>query len=486
MRALVNVLLIRACCFVKWVNHLSMFGRYKQVYALGIHGAGMSGLVRMLADYGLSIFGYDRVPSDTLQDQGYVISYLDNVDAIPKAVRNHLDKTLVVTTPAIAESHPLLCFFKQAGCRVYLRAEVLAWIANATCCLAVAGTHGKTTTSALIAHILYESGWPMMALVGGMMQNYHTNYLCTTALPAPYAVVEADEFNRSFLSLWPSCSIITSVDGDHLECYGDLASFYGGFRQFIDQTKDALWIHDGAVEKLGLSHLSGKTVVRYGLNKGQVYAGHIRWKDQGSVFDYISPDGVLPALSLPLLGHYNIENALAAVGVCLAWGIEEAKIRRGLACFSGVKRRLTWVYQDDYSVLIEDYAHHPIEVAALLGAIRQYYTESKLTVIFQPHLFSRTQRYYRDFAQVLSGVDQLLLLPIYPAREEPIPGISSALIIERALCARKQLVDAGHVWEHLFFYPKPTHHVVLVVGAGDIDQILPFVKKALVQRALER
>lgn len=462
-----------------------MFGQYKQVYALGIHGAGMSGLVRMLADYGLAIFGYDRVPSDALQGRGYVIGYLDDVDSIPSAVLHHLDKTLVITTPAIAEDHPLLCFFKQAGCRVYLRAEVLSWIANATCCLAVAGTHGKTTTSALIAHILYGSRWPMMALVGGIMQGYDTNYLCTTSLPAPYAVVEADEFNRSFLSLWPSCSIITAVDGDHLESYGDLASFYGGFRQFISQTKDAIWIHDGAAEKLGLSHIPGKEVVRYSLNGGQVYAGHIRWQDQGSLFDYISPEGTLPELALPLLGHYNIENALAAIGVCLAWGVEEEKIRKGLACFPGVKRRLTWVYQDDYSVLIEDYAHHPVEVAALLGAIRQRYAESKLTVIFQPHLFSRTQRYYQDFAQALSGVDQLLLLPIYPAREVAIPGVCSSLIVERASCARKQLVGCGNVLEYLFFFPKPLHHVILVVGAGDIDHILPSIREALVQRSFE-
>lgn len=457
---------------------------YTLVYAIGIGGSGMSALVRLLSAYGLPIFGYDQVESNmvlALRKEGCIIHCQVDDQTIPDKVHCNLKKTLVVTTPAIASNHPVRRFFEQSGCKVWLRAEVLAWIANQCHCLAVAGTHGKTTTTALMAHMLYQSHIPSMALVGGVVKRYQANYLCNTTWPAKHMIVEADEFNRSFLHLFPKESIVTSVDMDHLESYGSKALLKQGFRQFIAQTQKQVWMHYRVEERLALDQTAGQSLITYGIDQGHVQARRITFQKYKSKFDYVSPWQVISAIELPLPGSYNIENALAVITVGLAWGLSKETICQALAGFPGVERRFSTVFEHKHCLLIDDYAHHPVEVGAIIRTIKQLYKHSKLTVIFQPHLFSRTKQWYQAFAKQLSLADTVLLLPIYPAREAPIPGVCAALIFHALTCPEKYLVTMDNVYDYFAVKSKAAHQVVLVLGAGDIYVILPTLAKILKQ-----
>ncbi|XP_065223100.1 UDP-N-acetylmuramate--L-alanine ligase-like [Planococcus citri] len=477
------------------------------VYFMGIGGIGMSALARLCARQGCQVFGYDQSssgPVEQLKAEGISISCTDTLAAIPEAICQHPNQTLVIYTPAIPTDSTILNYFKKAGYRIQSRAEVLGSISKLFTTIAVAGTHGKTTTSAMIAHILYESNLPMIAFVGGMMKLYDTNLLYNNLNPfgnltsnghsntteysgdcaspkncskksllddVQFMVAEADEFNKSFLHLEPSFSIVTAADADHPETYATVALMEAGFIEFIQKNQKHLLIQHRAAEQLAVRKHYDKPFLTYGLDQGDIVAGNVEIAPDQSVFDYVGVDGTISNLVLPIAGLYNIENALAAITICRTLGIPEAQIRTSMASFPGIKRRFSFVCKHEQYLLIDDYAHHPVEISSLLSSVKKLYPNSGITAIFQPHLFSRTQAFYKAFAASLSLADQVFILPIYPAREAPIPGVTAQLILDAVSCKRKSLVTMDDLITALVACDKTqTHQVFLTIGAGDIGE----------------
>ena len=441
-----------------------------RVYLIGIGGIGMSGLARYFKKRGCDVFGYDKTQTaltSILIEEGIQISFTDELEEIP-AVFNLPDlHTLIIYTPAIPKDSTILNFFLNADFSLKKRSEVLGIISKGMFTIAVAGTHGKTTTSSIIAHILKDSGYDCTAFLGGIASNYNSNFLLgnTNTL-----VVEADEYDRSFLTLHPDIAVVTSMDADHLDIYGDKNQLTQSFQLFASQLKEG----GKLIYRKGLELENG---ICYAANEdAEVQALNIQIKDGDFWFDFKNGSIAIDDIQFGLPGLHNIENAVAAIEVSLILGISVEKIKPALANFKGVKRRFEYVVRNEKHVYIDDYAHHPEELRACIQAVKSLYPDKKLTVIFQPHLFSRTRDFADGFAEVLSSADQLILLDIYPARELPIEGVTSAMILEKIIGADKKICGKQEAID-LIRNEKP--ELLLTVGAGDIDTVIKSLKNIL-------
>lgn len=445
---------------------MNQLDNVKRFYFIGIGGIGMSALARYFFSKGYAVAGYDKTPSpltNQLQQEGIAIHFSDLGKNIPVPF-NEVAGTIVVYTPAIPKNMQELSFVQQKH-RVYKRSEVLGLITQASKGIGVAGTHGKTTTSTMLAHVMNQSQIKCSAFLGGISTNLHSNVLVDSS--ADYTIVEADEFDRSFLRLTPFASIITAMDPDHLDIYGTEAAFYESFQEYADK-------HAGKVVvfKHGLPlKNTGFKAITYGLDQFEatVSGSNLVAKDGWFLLDISGPFETMKAVELGLPGIHNAENALAVVAMCFSLGLSLTEIRAGLQSFKGVRRRFEYQVRTTNFVFIDDYAHHPTEIAALVSSVRMIYPNNKITGIFQPHLFSRTQDFFDGFVSELSQLDEVLLLPIYPAREEPIVGVSSDVLVA-AIGSKAQLVTIENV---LSWAETTTSSVVLTIGAGDIDRIVP-------------
>ena len=446
---------------------------FRQVYFLGIGGIGMSALARWFLRQGFRVGGYDKTPgpvTEALQSEGCEISFQEEVAALPAWVTENQASTLVVLTPAIPSSHAAWRFLAENGYSILKRSQVLGLISKSHFTIAVAGTHGKTTTSSMLAYLLTESGKACTAFLGGITGNYNSNFLLGPAgTEGNLMVVEADEFDRSFLTLFPSIAILTSTDADHLDIYGDDASIKSTYAEFVGQIKrDGTLILQESID-LPFETRSGVKTIRYGKNNGQFTAENIRSTGFGFEFEVKENLQSHGTFHLPMPGFHNVENALAAMLVCRQLGISWDKLREVLPGFRGVKRRFEKVYEDGRIVLIDDYAHHPSEIEAALSSLRALYPNRKLGVVFQPHLFTRTRDFALGFSQALNEADQLWLLDIYPARENPIPGITSRIILDRVDISEKKLVSKENLVAQV---TASDCEVIAVLGAGDIDRLV--------------
>ena len=443
----------------------------KQVYLVGIGGIGMSGLARYFHKRGCEVSGYDRTQTpltDSLQAEGINIVYTDAVEEIPAGFRDVSDSVLVIYTPAIPKDSMILNYFIGNNFNLKKRSEVLGIISKGMFTVAVAGTHGKTTTSTIVAYILKHTGFDCTAFLGGIASNYNTNVLFGNN---NVMVVEADEYDRSFLRLHPDIAIITSMDADHLDIYGDDSHVKESFRLFASQLKEG----GKLIYKKGLPLESGDFTYSAG-GEADVCAFNIQIKNGTFFFDFVSKEGEIKDIEFGLPGLHNVENATAAIQVALLLKIEPEKIKAALKDFRGVKRRFEYIVKNQKAVFIDDYAHHPEELRACISSVKSLYPDKKLTVIFQPHLYSRTRDFVDGFAEVLNMADDLILLDIYPARELPISGVTSKIIYDRMSLVSKQICgkeDALEIVRNL----KP--ELLLTAGAGDIDTMVLPLKNVL-------
>jgi len=443
------------------------------VYFIGIGGIGMSALARWFNINGKQVYGYDRTETPLtrkLTDEGIEIHYEDDPNQIPAALSGQLDKTLVIYTPAVPKDHRELNYLKETGVVIKKRAEVLGWITREYYTVAVAGTHGKTTTSSMIAHLLLIGARNPVALLGGIMQEYESNLILNSNRNTrSIAVVEADEYDRSFLHLHPDIAIVTSADADHLDIYGKRLHLIESIKEFISRIdhKGMLILKEDLQHDL--STAPGLKCETYGLDSGNCQAKKIRIEDGSFYFDYHGIGKVIRNIRLDMPGYHNVENAVAAITACLTIGLNQLEILGGLASYKGVKRRFEYLIRTPKLVYIDDYAHHPTEVHALLTSVKSLYPGKKITAIFQPHLFSRTRDFADGFAKSLDQADEVILLDIYPAREQPIEGVGSQMIMDRMEHAHVQLCKDNMLLSCLK-NSKP--EVLLTIGAGDIDRFV--------------
>ena len=449
----------------------------KAVYFVGAGGIGMSALVRYFLSQGLTVAGYDRTAcalTEELRAEGADIHYEDNPDLIPEACRDR-EETLVVYTPAIPADHRELTYFREGGFDLQKRAQVLGTLTRSMKGLCVAGTHGKTTTTSMCAHLLHESRVGCNAFLGGITKNYGTNYLLSRE--SPYVVIEADEFDRSFHHLRPFATVITATDADHLDIYGTEEAYLESFRHYTSliQPGGALIVHRGLKMQEALQ--PGVRRYDYARTEGDFHAENIRIGGGHIVFDFVSPLGNIADVELGVPVSINIDNGIAAMALAQVAGAEPGEIRRAMKSFAGVDRRFDFALNDERHVLLSDYAHHPEEIRQSILSIREVFTGRKVAAIFQPHLFTRTRDFYKEFAESLSLLDEVVLTEIYPARELPIPGVDSSLIfnelrpdMERHLVEKDQLLD--WVKDHDF-------DVLIVLGAGDVVDFMPQLKQLL-------
>lgn len=438
----------------------------------------MSAIARYFKFKGLNVSGYDKTESeltDTLQKEGIGVHYEDNVDFIPKDVEN----TLVVYTPAIPHDMGELVYVQEHGYKVLKRSKILGEITDGERCLAVAGTHGKTTTSTLTAHILTESSGGCSAFLGGISKNYGTNLLMSHSNAV---VAEADEFDRSFLQLHPEIAVITAIDADHLDIYGDISHVLEAFKTFASQ------VHGTVITKLGLDITAEDTkakILRYHYNdsRADFYARNPHPDNLGYFsFDLVYPGGVIENVKCGTPGWVNVENSVAAAAICLTYGVKPEAIRHAIGTFQGVKRRLDIHLNTEKISYIDDYAHHPKELATAISSMRDIFPGRKLTAIFQPHLYTRTRDFAEGFAEALSKVDKLILLDIYPAREEPIPGVTSEIIYDKVTAPEKVLLKKEELMSYL---EKEPVDVLVTFGAGNIDRFIEPIEDMLKKRAGE-
>ena len=445
------------------------------VYFIGIGGIGMSAIARYYKFKGMDVSGYDRTPSDLtreLEAEGIRVHYEDDVKYIPENVA----ETLVVYTPAIPADMSELVYVRDHGYKVVKRSRILGEITEGQACLAVAGTHGKTTTSTLVAHILTESGTGCSAFLGGISKNYGTNFLVSHT---PAVVAEADEFDRSFLQLHPTIAAITAMDADHLDIYGDLAHVQEAFRQFASQIKETV------ILKYGLPVTEEDTDARiytyhYKESGADFHADNISVDRTGHfTYDLVYPGGVLTGIRVGTLGWVNVENSIAAAAICLCYGIDGQKVRHAIGTFQGARRRLDEHINTETLTYIDDYAHHPAELATAISSVREIFPGRKITGVFQPHLYTRTRDFAPEFAEALSGLDKLILLDIYPAREEPIPGVTSDIIFKDVTCPEKVMTTREGLMPLL---EKEPLDVLVTFGAGNIDRFIEPIKELLGRR----
>ena len=446
----------------------------KNVYFIGAGGIGMAALERYFLANGKRVAGYDRTPSELtadLQKEGVEISFSPEADTIPGHMRSAED-TLVVYTPAVPETLPIMQWFKEHGFEIMKRAKVLGLITRQSEALCFAGTHGKTTTSSMAAHILNTGSTGCNAFLGGVLRNYNTNFLISPS--SVYSVIEADEYDRSFHHLTPTVAVITATDPDHLDIYGTEEAYLESFARFTELIRPGgyLIVHTGL--KLKPRVAPGVTVYTYSRDEGDFHASYIRHGHGAITFDLVTPRGTIRNVNLGVPVEVNIENAIAAAAaVCCtqAWDVEV--VREAISTYQGTKRRFeVWLKEkgEQGRVIIDDYAHHPRELSAAIASIRSLYPGRRLTVAFQPHLYTRTRDFAQEFAEALSGADDVVLIDIYPAREEPIPGVSSEIILKDIKAADKTLISKEKLVETL---KKRNFDILLTVGAGDICNYLP-------------
>lgn len=441
----------------------------KRVYFVGIGGIGMSALARYFAKRGCLVCGYDKTRTALtaqLEQEGILISFVDEEEMIPVAFREKYDDTLIVYTPAIPKNSHILNFFQHKGFDLKKRSQVLGIISEGMYCVAVAGTHGKTTTSSMVAHILTDTGFGCTAFLGGITSNYNSNVLYSNN---NVVVVEADEYDRSFLTLHPDIAVITSMDADHLDIYGDKGHLEESFNLFASQLKPEgrLFIKDGLP-------IAGITYSATG--QSAINAKNIRVEDGCFVFDFEDGYTTIKDIKLAMPGKHNVENVTAAIGVALSLGIHPQSVKKAVETFKGVKRRFETIVKTDEHIYIDDYAHHPEELRACFDAVRQLYPDKKLTAIFQPHLFTRTRDFADDFAKVLSTADEIILLEIYPARELPIEGVTSQMLLDKITNPAKQICGKENVTALI---KNKNPELILTVGAGDIDTLITPLKNTL-------
>lgn len=448
----------------------------KAVYFVGAGGIGMSALVRYFIHRGLIVAGYDKTPSDLtrrLEKEGALIHYEEDVDMIPHACKDKAH-CLVVYTPAIPAEHRELCYFRENGFEIQKRAQVLGTLTRQMKGLCVAGTHGKTTTSSMCAHIMHQSHLDCNAFLGGITKNYGTNYIVSDS---EYVVIEADEFDRSFHWLSPWMTVITSTDPDHLDIYGTKEAYLESFRHYTEliQPGGALIIHRDLEMK---EHLQdGVKRYDYALNEGDFHAENIKIENGEITFDFISPIENVQKVQLGQPIPINIENGIAAMAMAQLNGCTAEELRYGMQTYGGVDRRFDFKIKTDKLVFLSDYAHHPKEIYQSARSIRELYKDRHITAIFQPHLYTRTRDFYQDFADALSQLDEVILTEIYPARELPIEGVTSKLIYDRlAPGVKKQLINKDDV---LPMIKSRSFDVLIVLGAGDLDNQVPQMAKVL-------
>ncbi len=446
---------------------------FDSLYFVGAGGIGMAALERYFLAMGKRVAGYDRTPSElteALQREGVHIDFDENPDLIPDYCRDP-ERTLVVYTPAVPDSHQGLTYFRNHGFDVLKRAALLGVVTHHSRGLCFAGTHGKTTTSSMAAHILHSSGIGCNAFLGGVLRNYNSNFLLSTT--SPFSVIEADEFDRSFHHLRPHVAVVTSTDPDHLDIYGTAENYLESFAHFTEliQPGGALIVHTG----LALKPRVGENVktYTYSRDEGDFHAVNIRKGDGEITFDLVTPWETLADISLGVPVDINIENAIAAMAACRLVDTPLEAMRDAIATFQGPKRRFEFWLKEPGShgkVMIDDYAHHPGELQASIKSVRDLYPDRRLTVIFQPHLYTRTRDFAPGFAQALSLADEVILLPIYPAREEPIPGVTSEMILEKITSAKKSIYSKENLIKSIHL---SNFDVLLTAGAGDIANLLP-------------
>jgi UDP-N-acetylmuramate--alanine ligase len=441
----------------------------QNIYFLGIGGIGMSALARYFYQKGCEVSGYDKTPSPLtkrLEEEGILIHYDDNPDLIPDNV------DFVVLTPAIPNDSLELNYLRERNVRIIKRAEVLGDISRQCRSVAVAGSHGKTTVTALVTHLLNYAGKKMSAFVGGIAKNIDSNVIIGDENDE-IVVMEADEFDRSFLQLNPYISIVTSIDADHLDIYGDKEQLDEGFSQFVNKTMpEGVVIYNSALNiKTDRKHLT------YGFDDADVMARDIRIENGMTKFSVVTKEGLeYGEYEMQLFGRHNVMNAMSAIITCFQLHVDMKTVREGLAAFKGVQRRFDIRFRNDEVCYIDDYAHHPEEIKASLRAVRDIYPERELTLIFQPHLFSRTRDFMNEFAEALSLADRLLLMEIYPAREKPIDGITSSVLLEKVRCKEKQICSKEELVDTI---RKMKPELIMTMGAGDIDRFVPQIETLL-------
>ena len=459
----------------------------KHIYLLGIGGIGMSALARYFKAAGMDVCGYDKTPTPLtveLESEGIRVHFNDDVKLLPEFIGGQQlnEGVLVIYTPAIPKDHQEFNHLKAVGYRMWKRSEVLGLLTKGIPTVAVAGTHGKTTTSTMIAHIMKESGVNCTAFLGGISKNYQSNLLLGNAAEKNHMmVVEADEYDRSFLQLHPAYAMITSLDADHLDIYGDRQAMVESYRQFAGQVSESGKLVIKSEFESAMSDLRFST---YSLKAGADYhASNVRVENGSYVFDIVSPNGTFSNLVLNWPGRHNVENAVGAYALCSAFGIEDADFRMALATFEGVKRRFDYQLRTKEVVYIDDYAHHPEELRACISSVKELYPGQKVLGIFQPHLFTRTRDFADGFGESLSLLDELILLDIYPARELPIPGVTSSIILDKVDTGKGQLCSRDN-WSSALLHSDA--RVILTLGAGDIDQIVGTVKNLLSEKYLKQ
>ena len=449
----------------------------KSVYFVGAGGIGMSALVRYFLSKGKLVAGYDRTPSELTEcliAEGAQIHYEEDVHLIPEACRDR-ENTLVVLTPAVPQEHEELTYFRDNGFEIQKRAQVLGTITHSSKGLCVAGTHGKTTTSSMTAHLLYQSHVGCTAFLGGISKNYGTNLLLSQT--SPYTVIEADEFDRSFHWLSPYMSVITATDPDHLDIYGAAEAYLESFEHYttLIQPGGALIIRKGI--SLHPQVQPGVKVYTYSRDEGDFHAENIRIGNGEIFIDFVGPEVRIEDIRLGVPVSINIENGVAAMALAHLNGVTDEEIKQGMASFRGVDRRFDFKIKNDRIVFLSDYAHHPSEIKQSVLSIRELYRDKKITAIFQPHLYTRTRDFYKDFAESLSLLDEVILVDIYPAREQPIPGVTSQLIydnlrpgIEKSMCKKEEILDV---------LKNKKIEVLITLGAGDIENYVPAITEKL-------
>lgn len=449
----------------------------KAVYFVGIGGIGMSAIARYFISRGIVVAGYDRTQTELTEQlckEGALVHYEDNVELIPMQCRNK-ENTLVVYTPAIPSDHSELTFFREQCFVIQKRAQVLGTLTRTLKGLCVAGTHGKTTTSSMAAHLLHQSHVDCNAFLGGITKNYRTNYILSSS--SPYVVIEADEFDRSFHWLTPFASVITATDADHLDIYGTEEAYLESFSKYSNLILPGgyLVMHTGLKMKPNVQ--DGVSLYTYSRAEGDFHAENVRIGDGRIVFDLVSPFGNISDIELGVPVSVNIENGIAAIALAQIAGASAEEIRKGMASFGGVDRRFDFHVKTDRMVYVSDYAHHPEEIRHCLESMKELYSGRRIKVIFQPHLYTRTRDFYREFADALSLVDDVCVVDIYPAREEPIPGVTSKLIydnlksgIKSQMCMKNEILDVVR---------QGGFDVLITLGAGDIEDYVLQITKIL-------
>src|SRR5687768_17169327 len=457
----------------------SPFGVGSEIYFIGIGGIGMSAIARFFHSKGVKVSGYDKTPSaltKELEASGIVVHYEENIELIPK------DPQLVVYTPAVPKDHKELLYYQQRGKKVLKRSDVLQVISESSFNICIAGTHGKTTITTMVAHLLRDTGFGCNAFLGGISVNYGTNFWSD---PKNVCVIEADEYDRSFLKLSPDIAIITAMDADHLDIYGTAESVEQAFIDFSKKVKPGGLL----IRQFGLKRgkeLSADRQLTYSLQNeaADVYAANIRMKDGSYEFDVMMKDNMLDNVVLNMGGMHNVENVIAAIAAASSLGIENDKIKAAVESFRGVKRRFEYIIKTKALVFIDDYAHHPEELRALINGAKTLFTQRKCTVIFQPHLYTRTRDFADGFAEVLDMADEVILLPVYPARELPIEGITSQLLLDKmknknkSVKTKEEVVDwikndyAGNI-------DKEFGNILITAGAGDIDTVVEKIRTVI-------